>query len=666
MKRRRAPEDRSPPRGSGGGSTGSRSRLRRPLKIVLFLGLVLFLAAPAAATPDQQEPSTSAPPQGCPGGPPGPAVPGTECPDGSVPTPIPAGCPGSPLSGPPAAGTTCPDGSVVPAPNDAAPTTGTPRDAAADDRLAEMFALGATEEHPLSAYDIGCDEGAWNAFLRKMWCGAQALPFALGKWFIGVGTELMSWALDFRVADTLSPMAGLLSRVYAASLIGPIDLADLAWTVALFVGGFHLLRARFADGVREIATTFIIAVLGAIVLANPQGYLEGSVTLAQNTSGAVLEAVDGALNNGQPAEDADAVRDRLGVILRRSFVAEPYDLINWGESLSGECAAARDEILAEGPWGGEDRPREIMREHGCDRAAAFNERPSDNRAVSSLTVAGASGLVTVLIVVLALAVFAAQLTLIVLFSGASLAWIIALFPGGRGILWWWLSRLVWSVLITFTAIFLLSWIAITITVVLDNTTDISIVQRCLIAIMIVAVAFKFRSAIDKAIDGVSSRVAQSMRELTAPRGYKTAASNTRAAADVNRANAQTGFQPLSWSPTQTALTAAGAGAAIASATASIARTNAERARTVGGGARRVGSSAVRGGRAVALAPVTIPQRYGQAKARASQRAVDVREKLDRARATRAQWARNARHPLSAMRAAREKGTESSGETMDWM
>jgi hypothetical protein len=641
-----AAADRDPPR---------RGRHRYRLAAVFFLALVVYLlAAPAGAQPQQTGPPTPAIPQGCPGGPSGPAVPGTECPDGSVPTPIPAGCEGSPLSGPPVAGTTCPDGTVIPAPDGASSSTEAPRDTTADDRLAEMFALGAEEEHPLSAYDIGCDEGSWNAFLRKMWCGAQALPFALGKWFIGVGTQLMDWALDFRVADSLSPMAGLLSRVYNTSLIGPLQIRDLAWTVALFVGGWHLLRGRFADGAREVATTFIIAIIGAIVLANPQGYLEGSVALAQNTSGAVLESVDGALNNGPQAQDADAVRERLGMVLRRSFVAEPYDLIDWGESLTGECAAARNEILDDGPWGGDDRPREIMREHGCDPQAEFNARPSDNRAVSSLTVAGASGLVAILMVVLALGVFAAQITLVVLFSGASLAWAIALFPGGRSVLWWWISRLVWAVLITFTSIFLLSWIAITITVVLDNTTDISIVQRCLIAIMIVAVAFKFRHSVDKAIDGASSRLAGMMNKATGPTGAKPAAGAPAAGG---------GFRPLSWSPTQTAVTAAGAGLAGASTAARVTRTNAERARTVGGGAVKVGSSAVSGARAVALAPVRIPQ---AAKTKATQRALDVRATLDKARGTRAQWARNARHPLAAMRSAKSQGTEAASETMDWL
>src|SRR4029450_13920978 len=102
-----------------------------------FLALVVYLlAAPAGAQPQQTGPPTPAIPQGCPGGPSGPAVPGTECPDGSVPTPIPAGCEGSPLSGPPVAGTTCPDGTVVPAPDGASSSTEAPRDTTGGEPLA--------------------------------------------------------------------------------------------------------------------------------------------------------------------------------------------------------------------------------------------------------------------------------------------------------------------------------------------------------------------------------------------------------------------------------------------------------------------------------------------------------------------------------------------------
>ncbi|HEY3143886.1 MAG TPA: hypothetical protein VGJ86_22305 [Acidimicrobiales bacterium] len=512
----------------------------------------------------------------------------------------------------------------------------------------------------MSAYDIGCDEGTWNAFLRKMWCGAQALPYSFGKWMIGLTVALLDWMLAFQVAESLSPLAAALSNVYQTRLLGGLDVADLAWTLALFVGGWHLLRAKFSDGVREIATTFIIAVLGGIVLANPQGYLEGSITLARNASGTVLEAVDGALND-QPASDATAIRGQLAINLKQTFVAESYDLLNWNGPLTGECAVARDEILAGGPWGGDDRPREIMREHGCEAQAAFNEKPTDTRAFGSLAIGAVSGLVSALLIVLSVAVFVAQVTLIALFSGASVAWIVALFPGGRGILWWWLSRLVWAVLITFTSVFLLSWLAITLTVVLNATADVNLLQRSLIALVVVAAAFKFRSSVDRAIDGASARIAATMNSLTGPRGAAKPAAAS--------ATSGGGFQPMSWSPTQTALTAAAAGASIAGTAITVARTSAQRGRTVGSGAvrggRRAGASALKGSKAIARAPVTIPQRIGQSRARTTQRAVDVRSRLDSARG-RGQWARSARHPVAVAREAKEAAIKAQTDLSDWM
>ena len=504
-------------------------RVRR----VTLAFVLAFLVIGAFGTMDpprvEAEPLQTTP-AGCPGGPSGPAVPGTRCPDGSIAGQPPAGCRGGP-PGPAYPGTVCPDGSIpVPAggptgcqfgpsgnpqPGTTCPDGSAPRDRQADRELRNIFGIEEGDQHPLTAYDIGCDEGSWNAFLRKMWCAAQAFPFSIGKWFIGIGIELLAWALEFRVAETLTPVAAMLSRVYNTSLVGPLNIDELAWTVALFVGGWNIMKARFAEGARDIFLTFIIAIFGGFVLANPQGYLEGSITLAQNSSGAVLEAVDGALTSA-PAQDSNAVRDRLGGVLRRSFVGEPYDLINWGAPLTGECAAARDEILAGGPWGDDDRPREIMRARGCEAAADYNANPTDERAAASLTVAVASVMITILMVMMALAVFVAQITLVALFSGASVVWAVALFPGNRAVLWWWISRLIWAVLVTFASMFLLSWATITVTAVLDATTDLSIVQRCLIAIVIVGVAYRFRSSIDTAIDGTAKNFAQKMRRSSAP------------------------------------------------------------------------------------------------------------------------------------------------------
>jgi hypothetical protein len=543
----------------------------------------------------------------------------------------------------------CPDGSA-------------PRDRQADLELRNILGLDeAGEGHPLERYDIGCDEGAWNAFLRKLWCSAQAMPFAIGKWTIGIGIDLMGWALEFRLARSLTPLAGLLSDVYDTSLIGPLGLRQLAWTCAMFASGWHFLRARAARGLGEIAVTFVIATVGAIVLANPQGYLEGSVTLAQNTSGAVLEATDDILG-GSADRDAEPVRDRLSDVLRRSFVGEPYDLINWGEPLTGECARARDEILDGGPWGSDDEPRDVMRDHGCDRAAEFNARPTDSRAAASLIVALAAVGATVLLGAVTLGVFVAQLTLVAIFAGASLVWALALFPGGRDLLWWWLERLAWSITATVGATFVLSWLAVTVTAALSATSDLSIVQRCLVVLLVVAFGFRLRGQIGRSVEAMSRRF-----------GNRVAQVSTRGRSHLGTAVASGGVGVgigLSATARSWAYDTPGGrylhsrlyarhftrayrrGGPLRSTRQALGHAEAALGRAANAGTSTVRTFG-RAARAVALAPITGPAAVATVRSRATASSRRLRTRLGAAQATRQQWASNAAHPVQAMRAAQQ-------------
>jgi len=353
-------------------------------------------------------------------------------------------------------------------------------------------------------------------------------------------------------------------------------------------------------------------------------------------SGAVLESVDGAMS-ARPAQDADAVRDRLAGVMRRSFVAEPYDLINWGESLEGECAAARDQILDSGPWGDEDRPREIMRAAGCEEQADFNHNPSDERAAASLTVAVASVMITVLMVAMAIAVFAAQITLVALFSVASLVWAVALFPQGRDLLWLWLSRLIWAVLITFASIFLLSWSAITVTAVLDATTELSIVQRCLIAIVVVGVAYRMRSAVEKGIG-------------TASAGLQTALRGAATGNTIVTVKAAQGFDDniLARNPIGTAVAGGLTGYALSRRAVGAASTGVQTTR--------------RAGAAVSGTAATVARAPGQARVRATARSEEIRQRLSEARAS----AGRLRHPLATRNASRDAADRAAADRSDWM
>jgi hypothetical protein len=698
---------------------GRAVRLSPAALLVLLVAVALLLVAkPAAAAPesptapqDAATPATPAQtgiPAGCPGGPEGVPSPGTECPDGSIPGLPPTGCAGGP-EGLPRPGTRCPDGSVPVAPTAPAgcpgglpdepevdticPDGSAPRDREADRRVRNILGIDGGVEHPMESYDIGCDEGSWNAFLRKMWCGFQSWPFAVGKWFIGTGTNLLEWALEFRVVRVLTPLAGALSDVYDASLVGGLHLRSLAWLLTGLVGGWNIMQARFGNGFREILTTWLVAVLAGFLFINPAGYLQGTVRLTENLSGVVLQAVDETMTPGE-SSGAEGVRERVTTVFTRSFVAEPYDLINWGGPLTGQCAAARDRILDGGPWGSDDRPRELMREAGCTEEADFNAKPTDERAAASLTVAGASIVITVLMMLIALAVLTAQVTLIALFAGASVVWTLALMPGNRAILWWWVSRLFWSVIITVASFFMLSWISITTTAVLNATADMSIVQRCLIVLVIVAVAYRFRSALDRGIEGAARNFNRSGRRATtqgpgpaAGAGFAAFGAGAalvgagavkvaaRTAAPAAAAGAVASRGPLSVRPRQlTTAAIAGAGTATAMGRRGgrVVVTGAQQVRTVGGTAAR-GSAALGaatiGRRAATAMPGPGPGPNGGSGGGGSgptARSEGVRGRIRQARDTQRRWMKTARNPVSEARRTRDAADRIRQETHEWM
>ena len=108
--------------GGQGRAVGRAVRLFPIALLMLIVGVGIgLLADPAAASPDAPErattpeapaaPTQSGVPPGCPGGPDEQPIPGTECPDGSVPGLPPPGCEGGPQEQP-IPGTRCPDGSV--------------------------------------------------------------------------------------------------------------------------------------------------------------------------------------------------------------------------------------------------------------------------------------------------------------------------------------------------------------------------------------------------------------------------------------------------------------------------------------------------------------------------------------------------------------------------
>jgi hypothetical protein len=348
---------------------------------------------------------------------------------------------------------------------------------------------------PSSHYDIGCDEGAWNHLSRKVYCTFTDLAFQGSRAATALTLWLIEWSYGFGVYDRLGGHAITIADTYQTNLIGPLGLSELVWFAAVAWAGFATLRGKITMAAGELVMSFVCAVLAGIFLANPAGYLQGLFDTMGSTSGAIFATANGDAppENGV---DADAVLAPLQAQIHSAFVEQPYDILNWGAPLSGQCAAARDQILVDGPHGNDDEPRDAMDAAGCAEASDFNHDPNGTRLFGAVLTLVAALVMAVLIILVAITVVVAQVVAIILFSIAPFALLAAVLPaGGRALAWAWLGALGRVVLAVVGMSFLLSLLLLTVQAMLAGTADASLVERFALMNLTVVVMFLARKRI---------------------------------------------------------------------------------------------------------------------------------------------------------------------------
>lgn len=364
--------------------------------------------------------------------------------------------------------------------------------------------------YPSSHYDLGCDEGAWNHLSRKVYCTFTDLSFQGARSATALILWLVEWSYGFGVYDRLGGHAITIAQTYQRNLIGPLGLSDAVWFAAVAWAGFAALKGKITTAAGELVMSFVLAILAGVFLANPAGYLQGLFDTMGSTSGALFATASGE----PPPEngiDADAVLAPLQGEIHSAFVEEPYDILNWGAPLTGQCAAARDRILAEGPHGNDDEPRDAMNLAGCTEAADFNHDPNGTRLFGAVLTMVAALIMAVLITLVAVTVVAAQVVAIVLFSIAPFAMLAGVLPaGGRTLAWAWLGALGRVVLAVVGMSFLLSLLLLTVQAMLAGTADASILERFALVNLVVVVMFIARKRILAGGHNIASQFAQRM------------------------------------------------------------------------------------------------------------------------------------------------------------
>jgi hypothetical protein len=381
--------------------------------------------------------------------------------------------------------------------------------AAAGDDSASIVPDDCWGQFPSSHYDIGCDEGAWNHISRKVYCTFTDLAFQGARSATAVALWVVEWAYGFGVYDRLGGSAVELADTYQRDLIGPLGLSHLAWFYAVAWVALALLRGRLTLAGGELLTSIVLALLAGMLVANPAGYLEGTLDTVGTVSGALL-----ATGSGEPppesGDQADAVLQPLQAQIHRAFVEDPYDHLNWGgTTLPPACAAIRDRILASGPHGNSDGPRMAMNAAGCGQQADFNRDPNGTRLFGAVLTFGAAGIMVVLVALVALTIVVAQVINVVLFALTPFAALAAILPGaGRELAWRWLASVLRVVLAVVGMSFVLSLLLLTIRVLLEGSTGVGIAERFALVNVVVLAMFVARKRLITAGHNLAANMGQ--------------------------------------------------------------------------------------------------------------------------------------------------------------
>lgn len=287
---------------------------------------------------------------------------------------------------------------------------------------------------PDDHYDLGYDEGSWNNFGAKLRGSFADLFFGISRFAASVGNWFIDFAFDLGFVKLLAPIAAKLASGYNAVVIGGIHLRHFALTLAVIYAGWVALRGRVGHGLGELAVSMVLAVLGAMFVANPGGYLTGAFEMVGRFTQAVL--VVGA--DDPKGQDVQAVVLPLRQSLQETLIAQPYDVLNWGALLDGgPCAGIRDEILASGPHGTSDEPRQKMGSRPeCKRYAEWNHDATWERVGGAFLVMLGTFLVVGLLVAVAGTVLLAQFTAAGIVAVSPFAAVALILPAGaRGLGW---------------------------------------------------------------------------------------------------------------------------------------------------------------------------------------------------------------------------------------
>jgi hypothetical protein len=408
--------------------------------------------------------------------------------------------------------------------------------------------------HPTGRYIIATEYNRGSGlgrldpdnFVPALWGSLTEFFFMLNRWVVHVGLWLTEEPFTFDLVRRLTAPAVTLSRRMEATFIGPLRLNDFALFLAIAWSGYHLFRRRFGLGLGELAVSLLVAVFGAMLVANPAWLMRSLVPQAIGLSTEVIVLATGdtagaaaTTEDGEPNYDR-AVRP-LTRGLHKALIEQPYDLIAWGALLEGECATKRDEILSNEDMNpGSEEARNHMRGGASGTARdliprrvprAIRDRIADQLpsgpcvahaefhglyTADRVGMAAITFFVTLLVVVMlglvAIGVVAAQIIVAAHLVLVPLLVAVGTVPGtGRQLLLKGGSNVLQALAVIVALSWLLAMLLVVITTILEFEQEASLIGSYFMLLVAVAMIFRARKRLVTSVQMMSVRVAERLQ-----------------------------------------------------------------------------------------------------------------------------------------------------------
>ncbi|MEV6774368.1 hypothetical protein AB0N05_37605 [Nocardia sp. NPDC051030] len=179
-------------------------------------------------------------------------------------------------------------------------------------------------------YFMSIDEGSAKNKSAMFFSPLIKIEYEIYRALAGFAIWVIGYALSF---DWLQTIIGPVRTVGESitALMSQMPLTGTLLTAAAGIGGWWILRGRWATGVYEIVMAAAIAAAAVGVLSNPVERVAGDSGLIMQARDAGLELAAGIANNGNATGSSDQLVEKIKSQLADTLVRQPTQLLNFGQ-----------------------------------------------------------------------------------------------------------------------------------------------------------------------------------------------------------------------------------------------------------------------------------------------------------------------------------------------